>query len=44
MRHLAEERFLFEEQTLNTENSLVYRAGSRRPTVSKTEGQNLESW
>jgi hypothetical protein len=37
--HLAEGQFLLEEQTLNIEKSLIYRAGTRRPTVSKTEGQ-----
>jgi hypothetical protein len=42
--HLAEGQFLLEEQTLNIEKSLirVYRTGTRRPTVSKTEGQNLD--
>jgi hypothetical protein len=40
--HLAERQFLLEEQTLNIENSVVYRARSRRPTVSRQEGQNLE--
>jgi hypothetical protein len=39
--HLAERQFLLEEQTLNIAKSLVYRAGSRRPAISKTEGQNL---
>jgi hypothetical protein len=38
--HLAEGQFLLEEQTLNKGKSLMYRAG--RPTISKTEGQNLE--
>jgi hypothetical protein len=37
--HLAEGQFLLEEQTLNIEKSLIYRTGTRRPTVSKTEGQ-----
>jgi hypothetical protein len=37
--HLAEGQFLFEEQTLNNAKSLIYRAGTRRPTISKTEGQ-----
>jgi hypothetical protein len=38
--HLAEGQFLLEEQT--RENSLMYRAGTERPTVSKRERQNLE--
>jgi hypothetical protein len=40
--HLAEGQFLLEEQTLNKAKSLIYRTGTRRPTISKTEGQNLE--
>jgi hypothetical protein len=40
--HLAEGQFLLEEQTLNNTKSLIYRAGTRRPAISKTEGQNLE--
>jgi hypothetical protein len=40
--HLAEGQYLLEEQTLNKVKSLIYRAGTRRPTISKTEGQNLE--
>jgi hypothetical protein len=40
--HLAEGQFLLKEQTLNIEKSLIYRTGTRRPTVSKTEGQNLD--
>jgi hypothetical protein len=40
--HLAEGQFFPEEQTLNKEKSLIYRAGTRRPTISKTEGQNLK--
>jgi hypothetical protein len=40
--HLAEGQFLLKEQTLNKEKSLIYRTGIRRPTVSKTEGQNLD--
>jgi hypothetical protein len=39
--HLAKGQFLLEEQTLNNAKSLIYRAGTRRPTISKTEGQNL---
>jgi hypothetical protein len=40
--HLAEGQFLLEEQTLNKAKSLMYRAGTRRRTISKTEGQNLK--
>jgi hypothetical protein len=40
--HVAEGQFLYEEETLNKGKSLIYRAGTRRPTISKTEGQNLE--
>jgi hypothetical protein len=40
--HLAEGQFLLEEQTLNIEKSLIYRTGTRKPTVSKTDGQNLD--
>jgi hypothetical protein len=40
--HLAEGQFLVEEQTLNNSKSLIYRAGTWRPTISKTEGQNFE--
>jgi hypothetical protein len=29
--HLAEGQFLPEEQTLNKEKSLIYRAGTRKP-------------
>jgi hypothetical protein len=36
--HVAEGQFLHEEQTLNNAESLIYRAGTRRPTISKTEG------
>jgi hypothetical protein len=36
--HLAEGQFLQEEQTLNNAKSLIYRAGTRRPTIFKTEG------
>jgi hypothetical protein len=39
--HLAEGQFLLEEQTLDNAKSPIYRAGTRRPTISKTEGQNL---
>jgi hypothetical protein len=38
--HVAEGQFLHEEQTLNNAKSLIYRAGTRRPAVSKTQGQN----
>jgi hypothetical protein len=40
--HLAEGQFLHEEQTLNKAKSLMYRGGTRTPTTSKTEGQNLD--
>jgi hypothetical protein len=40
--HVAEGQFLHEEHTLNQAKSLMYRAGTRRPIISKTEGQNLE--
>jgi hypothetical protein len=40
--HLAEGQFLHEEQTLNKAKSLMYPAGTRRSTVSKTEVQNLK--
>jgi hypothetical protein len=33
---------VLEEQTLNNAKSLINRAGTRRPTISKTEGQNLK--
>jgi hypothetical protein len=39
--HLAEGQFLLEER-LNTEKSVIFREGTRSPTVSKIEGQNLE--
>jgi hypothetical protein len=37
--HLAEGQFLHEEQTLNNAESLIYQAGTQRPTISKTEGR-----
>jgi uncharacterized membrane protein YcgQ (UPF0703/DUF1980 family) len=40
--HLAEGQFLLEQQTLNKAKSLIYRTGTRRPIISKTEGQNLK--
>jgi hypothetical protein len=40
--HLAEGQFLLEGQTFNIAKSLIYRAGTPRPTLSKTEGQNLK--
>jgi hypothetical protein len=40
--HLAEGQLLLEELTLNNAKSLIYRAGTRRPTISKMEGQNLK--
>jgi hypothetical protein len=39
---LTDGQFLLQEKTLNKERSLIYRAGIRRPTISKTEGLNLE--
>jgi hypothetical protein len=41
--HLRGQQILLEEQTLDIEKSLIYRVGTRRPTVSKIEGQNLEA-
>jgi hypothetical protein len=35
-------QFLLEEQALTVEKSLIYRTGTRRAAVSKTEEQNLE--
>jgi hypothetical protein len=40
--HLAEGQYLLEEQTLNKAKSLMYRAVTQIPTISKTEGQSLE--
>ena len=40
--HLAEGQFFDEEETLNSAKSLIYRAGTRRPTVFRTEEQNFE--
>jgi hypothetical protein len=40
--HVEEEQFLVKEQTFNIEKSLIYRAGTRKRTVPKTEGHNLE--
>jgi hypothetical protein len=40
--HLEEGQFLHEEQTLNKAKSRIRRGGTRRPTVSRTEGQNLD--
>jgi hypothetical protein len=40
--HPEEGQFLLEEQTLKNPNSLIYQAGTRRTTISKTEGQNLK--
>jgi hypothetical protein len=40
--HLDEGQFLHEEQTFNNAKSLIYRAGTRRPTISKIEGQILK--
>jgi hypothetical protein len=41
--HAIEGQFLLEELTLNVEKPLIHRPGTRRPTISKTEGPNLES-
>jgi hypothetical protein len=38
----AERQPLLGMQTLSKEKTLMYRAATRRLTVSKTEGQNLE--
>jgi hypothetical protein len=38
--HLAEGQFLLEEETLNNAKSLIYRAGTRRPTISKSSSSN----
>jgi hypothetical protein len=40
--HLAEGQFLHNEQKLNNAKSLLYRAGTRRPTISKAEEQNFK--
>jgi hypothetical protein len=40
--HLAGGQFLLEDQTLNIKQYLICRTETRRPTVSKTEGQNLD--
>jgi hypothetical protein len=40
--HLPEGQFLLEEQTINKVKSLMYREGTRRPAIAKTEGLNLE--
>jgi hypothetical protein len=40
--HLEEGQFLQEEQTLNNAKSRIRQAGTRRPTVSRTEGQNFD--
>jgi hypothetical protein len=40
--HLTEGQFLLGEQTFNTENSLMYPAGTLRATDFKREGQNLD--
>jgi hypothetical protein len=40
--HLAEGQFLFEGLKMNIEMFLRNRVGSRRPTVFKSEGQNLK--
>jgi hypothetical protein len=38
--HLAEGQFLLEEQTLNKAKSLMYRAGTRRPAISRIGHNN----
>jgi hypothetical protein len=38
----ADGQFLQEQQILNKAKSLIYRAGTRRPAIAQTEGQNLE--
>jgi hypothetical protein len=40
--HLAEGQLLIEEPKLNIEKCPRYRIVTRRPTVSKREGQNLK--
>jgi hypothetical protein len=40
--HLAEGQFLNEEQTLNNAKSLIYRAGTQRPTISKMDRENFK--
>jgi cysteine synthase len=42
-KNLIEGQFLIEEQALNKAKSQIYRAGTQRTIVSKTEGQNLEA-
>jgi hypothetical protein len=41
--HSTEGQFLLEELALNIGNSLIYQAGTRKPAVTKREGQDLES-
>jgi hypothetical protein len=38
---LAEVQFLLIEETLNMGKSRVYQSGTRRPTISKAEGQSV---
>jgi hypothetical protein len=40
--HVAHGQFLHEKQTLNKVKSPIYRKGTRRTTISKTEGRNKE--
>jgi hypothetical protein len=40
--YLAEGQVLIEGPKLNIGKSLRYRVGTRRPTASKREGQNLK--
>jgi hypothetical protein len=37
--HLTERHFALEEKVLNTEKSVIYAAGTRKPKVSKREEQ-----
>jgi hypothetical protein len=39
---LAEGQSLLEEQTISTEEPVIYRTGTLGPTVSKWGGKNLE--
>jgi hypothetical protein len=40
--YLEDGHIFLDEQTLHTAKSAMYRAGSQRPAVSTTQGQNLE--
>jgi hypothetical protein len=39
--HLADGQFVNEWENFNSATSLKYLTGTRRPTISKTEGQNV---